>query len=120
MNSFTQALASNVGEDAEGAPLTFVPGQNFATASPNEASTTLGTSPFTFQLSGNGTLVWQVNAGALALALAGHDENAFDTITASFPGIQQAHARIEPFWKTSFPTSPSGINVVIEPPATSQ
>jgi hypothetical protein len=119
-NSFTQTLAQSVGEDSGGSMLTFVPGTGFAAQGVNEASSTLGTDPFNFQLSGTGTLVWQVDATALSQALAGHDQNAFDTITANFPGIQEAHARIEPFWKTSFPTNPADINVIIQSPVASQ
>jgi hypothetical protein len=120
MNSFTQTIAQSVGEVTAGAPLNFVPGSTFGAQGISEASSTLGTDPFTFQLTGTGTLIWQVDPLALAQALAGHDQNAFDTITAGFPGIQSAHARIEPFWKTSFPANPADINVIIEPPANSQ
>lgn len=119
-NSFTQTLAVSVGEDSGGSMLSFVQGSGFAAQGISEASSTLGADPFSFQLSGTGTLVWQVDSSALATALAGHNQNAFDTITANFPGIQTANARIEPFWKTSFPTNPSDINVVIQQPTTSQ
>jgi len=120
VNSLTQTIAQSIGEDTTGAPLSFVEGQGFAATGIDEASTTLGTDPLTFQLSGDATLVWQVDAGALAQALAGHDQSAFDTITAGFPGIEQANARIEPFWKTSFPTNPADIDVVIQSPTASQ
>ncbi|MDR3571359.1 MAG: hypothetical protein P4L81_04125 [Candidatus Pacebacteria bacterium] len=118
--SFTQALAANAGETSADVPLAFIPGAKFAAQGITEASSTLGTDPFSFQLAGTGTLVWQVDTVALASDLAGHDQNAFTTITSSFPGIQQAHARIEPFWKTTFPANPSDISVVVEPPAASQ
>lgn len=119
-NSLAQAIAAEVGEDTQGEPLSIVEGQGFAAQGIDEASTTLGTDPLQFQLSGTATLVWQVDAGALAQALAGHDQNAFDTITAGFPAIQSANARIEPFWNTSFPTDPSGIDIVVEQPAAAQ
>jgi hypothetical protein len=118
-NSFTQAIAQNVGEDSQGTPLTLVPGQGFA-AQTSSASTTLGSEPLLFTLAGSATLVWQLDSNALSLALAGHDQNAFDTITAGFPAIQEAHARIEPFWKTTFPSDPADINVVVEQPQASQ
>jgi hypothetical protein len=118
-NSFTQAIAQSVGEDSQGTPLALLPGPGFA-AQTTSASSTLGSEPLVFTLSGAVTLVWQVDGVALAQALAGHDENAFDTITAGFPAIEEAHARIEPFWKTTFPSSPAGINVVITQPQASQ
>lgn len=120
LNSFTQTLAQSVGENSGGDTLSFVPGSNFAAQGISEASSTLGSDPFTFQLSGTGTLIWQVDTNALAQALAGHDQNAFDTITAGFPGIQSASARIEPFWKTSFPSNPSDIQVVVQQPSASE
>lgn len=119
-NAFTEAIAQNVGENSDGVPLTLVEGQDFSAQSPSEASTTLGTDPLTFTLVGTATLVWQVDAQALAQALAGHDQNAFGTITATFPGVQQANSRIEPFWKTSFPSNPQDIKVVIQAPQASQ
>ncbi len=120
LNSLTQAIAQSVGENSGGTPLSLVAGRNFGAQGISEASSTLGTDPFTFQLSGTAVLVWQVDTVALASALAGHDQNAFDTITAAFPGIQEAHARIEPFWKTTFPSNPSDISVIIQQPAASQ
>jgi len=119
-NSFSQAIALTVGENSDGVPLSLVEGQGFSATSPDESSSTLGTAPLNFTLSGTATLVWQVDAQALARALAGHDQNAFGTITGSFPGIQEAHSRIEPFWKTSFPSNPADIKVVIVAPTVAQ
>ena len=119
-NSFTQAIALSVGENSGGTPLSLVEGSDFSAQSTSEASSTLGSDPLNFTLSGTATLVWQVDTLALAQALAGHDQNAFGTITASFPGVQEAHSRIEPFWKSSFPTNPSDISVIVEGPQASQ
>jgi len=118
--SFTQTIAQSVGENGEGAALDFVPGKSFSSQGISEASSTLGTDPFSFQLSGNALLVWRIDSNALAQALAGHDQNAFTTITSGFPGVQEAHARIEPFWKTSFPSNPADIVITVQPPATPQ
>ncbi|HUO50767.1 MAG TPA: hypothetical protein VMU25_04365 [Candidatus Paceibacterota bacterium] len=118
--SFAQTLAQSIGTDTTGATLSFVPGKDFVAAANNIASTTLGTDPIQFSLAGTGTLVWQVDAGALAQALAGKDQSAFSTIESGFSGVQEAHARIEPFWKTTFPTNPTDIKVVIQAPATPQ
>lgn len=119
-NGLSQAIAAEIGTDTDSQPLELQQGQGFAAEGVDEASTTLGTDPLTFQLSGAATLVWIVDPNALAQALAGHDQSAFDTITAGFPAIQSANARIEPFWSTSFPSNPSDINVVIEQPTASQ
>jgi hypothetical protein len=119
-STFTQAIAQDVGESSDGVPLSLVEGQGFSSQSSDEASTTLGTDPLDFSLLGTATLVWQVDAKALAQALAGHDQNSFGTITATFPGIQEARSRIEPFWNTAFPSNPADISVVVEPPQASK
>lgn len=118
--SFAQTLAQSIGTDVSGASLSFLPGKGFAAAANNIASTTLGTTPLIFSLSGTGTLVWNVDAAALAQALAGKDQSAFPTIESGFPGVQEARARIEPFWKTTFPADPNNIKVVIQQPQASQ
>lgn len=119
-NALAQTIASEVGEDTQGLPLSIEGGQTFSAEGLNEASSSLGTAPFTFQLSGAATLIWQVDPIALTTALAGHDQNAFDTIITGFPAIESAHARVEPFWSSSFPTNPSDIDVVIQAPTSSQ
>jgi hypothetical protein len=116
--SFAQAVAQNVSADATGAQLSLVPGQGFTAQMSSTASTTLGTDPLSFSLTGTATLVWQVDSTALSQALAGKDQSAFAMIESGFPGVQEAHARIEPFWKTTFPSNPADIEVIIEPPQT--
>jgi hypothetical protein len=118
--TLAQTIARGVGTDTEGTPLSFVPGKGFAAANLNATSSALGNDPLQFTLSGNATLIWQVDAKALAQALAGHDQAAFSTIESGFPGVQEAHARIEPFWKTSFPTNPADIKVIVTNPAAAQ
>ena len=67
-------------------------------------------------LSGNGILVAIVDTDALAQALAGRDQNAFQNIVANFPGVESAKARIEPFWSSSFPKDLTDIKIVVERP----
>ena len=115
--SFSQAIASNVSADAQGSTLYFVPGEGFSANLAQSASTTLGTDPITFALFGNATLVWQVDTNALTAALAGKSDSAFNTIVSGFPSIQEAKARIEPFWNSTFPQNAADIQVVVQPPA---
>ena len=37
-------------------------------------------------------------------------------IVEGFAGIEEAHARIEPFWKSSFPEDPSAIKIKVKEP----
>jgi hypothetical protein len=112
----TAALASALVPSAAGASVTLVPGEGFAVKSMGAATSSLGTAPIQFALSGSAQVVWDVDSSALASALAGKPSGAFQTITNGFPGIQQASARIEPPWKSTFPSNPSDISIVIQTP----
>lgn len=118
--AFAQAVAQGASANAEGSSITFVPGAGLIENETNATSTTLGTDPIEFTFSGAGQLVWSVDAQALASALAGRDQGAFNTIVNGFPGVQEAHARIEPFWKSTFPSNPADIFVQIETPKSPQ
>lgn len=72
--------------------------------------------PLAFTLSGSAVLVWEVDASALATALAGKKQTEFETIIAGIPQIAEARARIQPFWKNSFPADASDIRVKIQEP----
>jgi len=109
----TNAFARIVFADADDADVSVIPDAGFAAQVLNP-SAVYGSDPVQFTLSGSATLVWKIDTEALAEALAGKDEDAFSTIVAQFPGIQEAHARVEPFWKSSFPDTPSDIRVVVE------
>lgn len=114
---FTKAIASQVAADAENAPITLVAGAGFGAHLVSSGPTALGSDPLAFVLTGQGTLVWQVDTHSLASALAGRDRSAFQTIVDGFPGIQEAHARIEPFWSSVFPSDASKIQVTVTAPS---
>src|SRR3989344_63549 len=77
----------------------------------------LGTDPFAFTLSGAAQVIWKVDTNSFAAALANREAVAFEAIVATFSGIEEAHARIQPFWKKTFPANPNDIQVRIEEPA---
>lgn len=106
-------LAQSVSADAALGGIRLVPAPSFSAKSADVASTTLGSDPIAFTLSGQAQLVWQVDKEALTKALAGHDQGAFTTIIGGFPFVQEAKARIEPFWSSSFPKDASKISVVV-------
>lgn len=117
---FASAVGAQVSADAGNASLKLIPGEGFAAHVTASSNPTLGMSPLSFTLAGQGMLVWNVDASALASALAGRESSAFQAIVNNFPGIQEAHARIEPFWKSSFPADPSKIKIDIQEPATTR
>lgn len=107
-------FANLVAADVAGSPVTLEPGTGFGATLKNATSTVLGTNPIQFTLTGSATIVWDINTTELAQSLAGKQQSAFQAIVTQFPGIEEAHARIEPFWKGSFPTDPTKIKIVVE------
>jgi hypothetical protein len=113
---FNKVVGSTVSADTANSALTLLPKEGFGASLANGTSTAYGSSPITFSLVGNGQLVWGVDSNALAQALAGKDQSAFQNVVNSFPGVQEARARIEPFWRHTFPTNPKDIQIVISQP----
>jgi hypothetical protein len=69
--------------------------------------------PIDMLVSGNATLVWDVDVTALASALAGTSKTTFQNIISSFAGVEKADAFIRPFWRDSFSSNPSDISIII-------
>ena len=116
---FAQTVGVQVTADGENVSLKIVPENGFSAHMTSEASS-LEPGPIRFTLTGQGMLVWNVDVAELASALAGRDSDAFQSIVNGFPGIQEAHARIEPFWKSTFPSDPASIKITIDEPAPTQ
>ncbi len=114
-NAFAQAVALSVSTDAANSSIIMVPGDGYG-ASLSSASSTLGIDPIQFALIGKATILWQVDTAELTAALAGRDQSAFQTIVTTFPAIQEARARIQPFWSSTFPGTPEKIKVTVTDP----
>lgn len=114
-----QTVGSAVAADADNAPVDLIPGTGFASQYASDVPT-LGNDAVQFTLSGQANLIWKVDPLVLASTLAGKNEGAFQTIITGFSGIQEAHAKIEPFWKNTFPAKASDIRVVITDPKADQ
>jgi len=115
-DTFARSIGSIVISDTDVVNLSLVGGDGFGAQSSDIASSTLGTTPFHFKPVGNATLVWNVNSEELLSALAGRDQASFQSIIANFPGIESARARIEPFWKGTFPEDKNDIKIDIKAP----
>lgn len=118
---FATIVAQTVAADTTNAPLHIVAQNAYSAHYANASSTsmTLGSDSISFQLTGTAQLVWDVDTSALSQALAGRSQGAFETIIGNFSGIQEAHARIEPFWSTTFPSNPARIHIEVDVPALS-
>ena len=113
------AVAQMVAASAAEGAYTLLRTAEFRTAESGRAAS-LGTDPLTFVLVGSATLVSRIDTAALAAALAGRDKSAFKAIVANFPGVDSAKARIEPFWKSTFPKAPGEITIIIKQPENGQ
>lgn len=114
---FSQSIARAVSANAEGntVDLRFSPGTS-ASASSTLAQGELGQKPLIFSLTGSAQLVWKVDTEALRQALAGREESAFQSIIQGFSSIDEARARITPFWQKSFPSDPVKIEIEVKEP----
>lgn len=108
------AQAMTVGSD--NASVYLVTGSDFTAHMKPTDTPALGVDAINFSLSGAANIVWNIDEAALREALAGRESEAFQAIVKGFPSIQEAHARIEPFWKGTFPKDAGDIKVKIAEP----
>ena len=111
--AFAEAAARGVGENTEGVSFRIEGLDTLAArhGSANATQAALGADPLDFTLAGNALLVWNVDSASLSQALAGRNQSAFQGIINGFSSIQEARARIEPFWKGTFPATTSDIKI---------
>jgi hypothetical protein len=86
---------------------------DFAVTNPQPFSPASAAS-IVFTLKGTLNLVGTFSTTTLASQLAGIALNSSQSIFKGYSTISSAHATILPFWKRSFPSSPSRINIVIQ------
>lgn len=112
-----RSLAQAVSADAEGADINirFTDAATAQSVGTLEAAD-LGRESITFSIMGRGQLIWQLDLPALQEALAGREEAAFQPIVQGFAAIEEARARITPFWKHSFPKDPEAISITVSDP----
>ncbi|MEM9336289.1 MAG: hypothetical protein AAGA35_00335 [Patescibacteria group bacterium] len=65
-----------------------------------------------FNLAGRPLLVWVYDPDKLKADLLGVPKTALSNILSSYPAIESASAVVRPFWKRSFPTDMSDIDVI--------
>lgn len=114
---FGAAIAQGVTAADTSSGVRLTPGSGFSATVAEGDSAQIGVGAFRFSLSGAGTLVWDIPLEALTEALAGKDQTVFQTVVEGFPSIQEAHANISPFWRSTFPDDASDIEIVREEPA---
>ena len=114
VDSFNATVAQTMAVDTGNTPVTLVGGTGYGAQATDSTPVSLGTDSLDFSLLGKAEFIWSIDTKALTQALAGRDQSVFQTVIGGFPGIEGARARIEPFWKSSFPSDPAKIKVIVE------
>ncbi len=115
--TFASSVAQAVSAQAEGQSVTlsFSDGTSAQPVGALSAAD-IGTQPIVFIITGKAQLVWNLDTKAFLEALAGREEGAFESIVRGFPAVEEARARIMPFWKHTFPSDPTKIKIILENP----
>lgn len=103
VRQFAQSIAQVVSADAADNSVTMHV-QDKLIAQGTDATSSLGTAPITFTLSGSAMLVWDIDSEAVKKALEKKELDAFKPIIANFLGIKDAEAN-PPLWVSSFPAA---------------
>ena len=118
-DAFAQAVSKIAFTDSETASVTMEPQEDFAVQALTP-SDTAEAGVLNLVASGRALIIWKVDTAALATALEGKDSSAFQAIVNGFPSVLEAHARISPFWKSSFPAQATDIKIVVETPSATE
>ena len=113
-DTLVKAIAQKYASQYQGEPVS-IPKLSSLTLAPTEVLQPNSESSFTFTLSGNVNLVWDVDQNALKQMIAGQKKSTFDSILSSMTAIDKADMVIKPFWKQSFPKDVKRIAVTITP-----
>jgi hypothetical protein len=64
-----------------------------------------------FSVSGEASIVWQIDEESLKLSLAGKSRSEIPSVLLDYPGIADIRASFRPFWSSTFPEDPENIKV---------
>ncbi len=118
IDAFAHTVADSVSTDSTPGSVAIMFRKDFS-AQVSDAVHPIADQAFQFSMTGSADLVWHVDTQALLQALSDREEGAFKTVVDGFPAIQEAKARIEPFWNSRFPHDPSSIKVDVLSPVQS-
>ena len=122
-DALAKAIAYKIAGTYSGQPVSLGP-VNTLSLVPDATSTIQSASTattYSFNLSGNATIVWTVDATKIAGAVAGKTRDSAQSILSGFPEVSKATLILRPFWSNTFPQDPTHIHVtVLTPPAAGQ
>ena len=114
--ALAKAIAYKVVGSYAGQPIS-IPDPAGLTLAPKEEGAPVGKDTFAFSLSGNTTLVWDIDPSRISGAVAGKTRDAAEAILSSFPEVASATLVLRPFWSNTFPSDPGDISVTVAEPA---
>ncbi len=117
-SAFAKLIATNIIGTYHNQPVTLTSTKNL-TLIPTKGilnlQTVSGDKVFNFALSGSTTVVWTVNKNRIEVAISGKTRNSAYALLKDFPEVKQAHLTLKPFWRSTFPSDPSKITVIVNP-----
>lgn len=97
----------------DGSAVSFA-GVDGLTIKPSEATLAPDATEYTFNISGNTSIVWKIDSEKIAGAVAGKSRQSAEVALKSFLELDSATIVLRPFWANSFPADPKKIQVVIQ------
>jgi hypothetical protein len=113
--ALAKAIAYKVVGSYAGQPIS-LPDVSGLALKPASEGAPVGAETFSFSLSGNTSLVWDIDPSRIAGAVAGKSRDAAESILSSFPEVSSATLVLRPFWSNTFPSDPSDIEVTVNAP----
>jgi hypothetical protein len=86
------------------------------TLRPTEEALPSSEAEFTFTLTGEATLVWQVDPAKISGAVAGKKRDSAEAILSAFPEVDGSVMTLRPFWADTFPADPQKVKVIVKTP----
>jgi len=111
--NLTQKIAESALSDYDGKPLSIPNISDLSLVLKNKDKISpADVTQLTFLISGNASLVWDVDRNKIAQALIGRKKNEFPNILSGFSNIDTAKVTIKPLWRNSFPEKAKDISVI--------
>jgi|CXWL01.1.fsa_nt_gi hypothetical protein len=109
-SALAKAIADKSVGSYGGEPISITDASRLALA-PTVGLPAAGETSFAFSLSGNATLVWDIDPAKISSGVAGKSRDAAQTVISTFPEVASATLLVRPFWKTTFPEDPKDITI---------
>lgn len=97
----------------DGSPVSFASVDGL-TLKPTEATLAPDATEYAFNIAGNTSIVWKIDAEKIAGAVAGKTRESAEVTLKTFLELDSISIVLRPFWANSFPADPKNIQVVVQ------